>query len=276
VRPTDAEVACVACGAEYDVFIHGSKSPEVALGAKKYPTRAHCSLRPTPTRPETEPYPPGTVLYVGTKISIRIGVYSPDEGKYISPRPSNVLIFRKINDEPWERIWAGSWVIGAQYLGFELFDVAYTIDRPGTHTFYSEFQGTDIYQGCGSEIHALEVSDYSVSPEVSITATPALTVIVKDAVTKKLIEGAHVLVDTYEAFTDAEGKAVFEVVPPGTYTLWAEARNYKPVTFKPKITLTEAGMVFEIALWPIWSVALTAVGGTSVVLVGTAKAMRWI
>lgn len=127
---------------------------------------------------------------------------------------------------------------------------------------------------CGAEYDVLV--HRSKSREVAITASPALTVIVKDAVTKKLIEGAHVLVDMFEAFTDVEGKAVFDAIPPGTYEIWAEAGDYKPVTFKPTITLTEAGMVKEIALWPIWSVALGAVGGTTLVLVGSAKALGWI
>ena len=273
VRPTDAEVECKSCGSIYDVLIHGSVSPEKALSAEKSPTRIIIYLQFPDTTSEISP---GYIMRVGEGVKIksilewqdRAGLWRWVVGAKMG---ANLSVRHRLNTGAWQTIFTGKPPADSGW-----FDRTYTITKAGTHTWKTEYPGDEIYAGCGSEIHALEVSHYAISPEVSLTASPALTVIVKDAVTKKLIEGAHVLVDAYEAFTDADGKAVFEVIPPGTYMIWAEARDYKPVTFKPKITLTEAGMVFEIALWPIWSVALAAVGGTSVVLVGTAKAMRWI
>ena len=270
VRSTDAEVECEACGAQYDVLIHGSKTREVAIGAEKYPVDAKIYLGPSPMGPGVSPYPPGSIVKVGTKITIRIGLLSTEEGIWITSQGKDASVYHRLNTGAWERIYVAGWVVE------ETHDIPHTIPKAGTHTFYMEWPGTAKYAGCGSKIHSLEVAHYGVSPEVSLEASPALTVIVKDAVTKKLIEGAHVLVDAYEAFTDVEGKAVFDAIPLGTYTIWAEAKEYKPVTFKPKITLTELGEVVEIGLWPIWSVALAGVTAASVITVGAAKLVGWI
>jgi len=262
-----AVAVCPNCGAEYDVIRHGrrgdfSKSAEVAVGAKQYPTTMHCSLRPYPTTPATEPYPPGTVLYVGQTITVRMGIYSPDEGKYISPLPQNVTLWHKLDTGAWEKLWVGGWALDP---AFPLFDWAYKLAKAGTHTFYAEWPGTDVYAGCEESVHGL--ADYAVSSEVSLEALPALTVIVKDMVFKKPIQGAKVVVDTNEAVTDSSGMAVFDMLAPGTYTLIVSARDYKSET--RTVILTAAGVVAEVHLLHLAAIALglVAVGSVGVVVV---------
>jgi hypothetical protein len=239
---------------------------EVALGAKQYPTQMKIYLGPSPMGPGVQPYPPGTVLYVGTTITIRVGVYSPDEGKWISPLPQNVLIYRKIDAGAYERIWAGSWT------ATDTFDVSYKLAKAGTHTFYAEFPGTDVYAGCEETVHGLRVtggSDYGASPEVSVEALPALTVIVKDMIMKKPVVGAKVVIDTTEAITDDLGMAVFEALTSGTYTLTVSARDYKSAS--RTIDFTTAGKVEEVHLLPMWAIAAGVVGAGSVGLVVAVK-----
>ena len=280
VRSTDTEVSCQTCGSVYDVIVHPKRiiSPELGVTtAQKYPTQQLMYLQ----FPDTVTQVPETyVFFVGESVKIRAilerNVARPGEpadwrGVRGRDMGANLSVKHRVNTRPWETIFAGKPPADGFY-----FDNTYRLAVSGTHSFQVTYPGDDVLAACPSSTHSLTVhSRRIISPEVgTVTALPALTVRVLNAITKKPIDGARVLVDTYEAFTDAEGNAIYEVIPLGTYSIWAEARDYKPVTFKPKITLTEAGAVVDVPLWPLWSVGLAVVGGASILTLGATKAAR--
>lgn len=104
-------------------------------------------------------------------------------------------------------------------------------------------------------------SVFGVSPEVSVIVAPNLTVRVRNAVTKKLIEGTKVTVNANEATTDASGLAIFPELPAGTYRITASKSGYKSVSKTVTFTI---GEVIDITLWPWWIIGLGVVGGTAV------------
>lgn len=266
-----AIAVCSNCGAEYDVIKrHGrgradfGASSQLSIGAKQFPTSEKIYLGPYPMGPGIQPFPPGTVLYVGTKITVRMGIYSTDEGKFISPNPAPVTLWHKLDAAAWEKLWVGGWAAA------DVFDFTYTLPKSGTHTFYIEWPGTDVYAGCEGGVHAKVLSgDYGSSLEVSLQVQPALTVVVKDIVTKKQIVGAKVVVDTTEAVTDDSGTAIFDGLASGTYTLTVSARDYKSES--RTIDLTMLGKVEEVHLLPMWAIAAGVVGASSVGLVVALK-----
>jgi hypothetical protein len=124
-----------------------------------------------------------------------------------------------------------------------------------------------------AEIPLLYENVFGASPEASITVSYALTVTVKDAITRKPVVGATVTVDGNVAATDETGTAVFEKIPPGTYTV--EIRHPSYLSKKFSITLTELGESREVALIPLWSIgAGIALGGVTLTLAIT-KALKW-
>lgn len=100
---------------------------------------------------------------------------------------------------------------------------------------------------------------YGVSPEVAVYVSPALTIKVKDAIFKKPIKGAVVLADTNSATTDETGTAMFQTLPPGTYTVKVTHPAYMPKT--GTVTITEAGALKEVTLWPYWIIPAGIGGG---------------
>lgn len=102
---------------------------------------------------------------------------------------------------------------------------------------------------------------FGVSPEVSVIVAPNLTVKVKDAVTKKPIEGAKVTVNTAEATTDASGLAVFPELPAGTYKVTVSKSGYKGWS---KTVTFEVGALIDVSLWPWWSIGLGIVGASAI------------
>ena len=104
---------------------------------------------------------------------------------------------------------------------------------------------------------------YGVSPEASVYAASALTIKVKDAILKKPIKGAIVLADTNTATTDETGTATFELLPPGTYTVKVTHPAYMPKT--GTVTITEAGALKEVTLWPYWIIPAGIGGGFALV-----------
>ena len=99
---------------------------------------------------------------------------------------------------------------------------------------------------------------FGVSPEVSINVAAALTIVVKDAIFKKPIKDAIILADTNTATTDETGTATFELLPPGTYTVKVTHPAYMPKT--GTVTITEAGTLKEVTLWPYWVIP-AGIGG---------------
>jgi len=114
---------------------------------------------------------------------------------------------------------------------------------------------------------------YSKSPKVIINVAYALTVTVKDAITKKPIQGAALLINTYSATTDETGKAVFPTIPPGTYTLRITHPSYLPKTIT--ITLTEAGEAREVTLWPYWIIPAGMGAAFAAIVIGAKLAGYW-
>ena len=99
---------------------------------------------------------------------------------------------------------------------------------------------------------------YGVSETKTVYVYPALTIKVKNAVTKKPIKDAIILADTNTATTDETGTATFELLPPGTYTVKVTHPAYMPKT--GTVTITEAGALKEVTLWPYWIIP-AGIGG---------------
>jgi len=261
---------CQSCGAEYDVIRHGrgrgdfSKTAEVQMTANKIPTEARIYLWDSTRTKRME----GQTVFVGTSIIITVGVFIPSAGQWLTGQPIN--IWRKLDTGTWENLGP----VAPSSTGVGTFDKGMTFLKSGLYTFYAEYLGNDQYAGCEETVHALSVDgqEFSASPQVSMTASPALTVIVKDAVFKKPIEGATVSVDASEVVTDAVGTAVFDTLAPGTYTLTVSARDYKSET--RKVDLTTAGMVVEVGLWHLGLIALGIAGGGAVGIVVAHKVTR--
>jgi len=265
----DGDVAkCLGCGAEYDVVRHGrrgdfSKSAEVSVNAQKKATEMRIYLfNPA----ETERLE-GKTVTVGTVVRVISSLWR--EPWYTTLYAKRHIIYHRLNTGTWERI-----IDATSQPGFNEIGVDYTIRQAGKHTFYAEFPGDDEYLGCPSEVHGMRVQaqDHGVSPEVSVEALQALTVLVKDMVFKKPIEGAKVSVNTTVALTDASGIAVFDALAPGSYTLSVSASDYKSET--RSIDLTEAGKVEEVHLLPLWAIAAGVVGVGAVGIVVAHKALK--
>ena len=99
---------------------------------------------------------------------------------------------------------------------------------------------------------------YGTSPIVTVNVAAALTIVVKDAIFKKPIKDAIILADTNTATTDETGTAIFELLPPGTYTVKVTHPAYMPKT--GTVTITEAGALKEVTLWPYWVIP-AGIGG---------------
>lgn len=123
------------------------------------------------------------------------------------------------------------------------------------------------------EIPLLYENVFGVSTTKIIYAEYALTVTVKEAITKKSVVGATVTVDTTEKATDEKGAAIFETLAPGTYTVEVKHSSYLSKSFS--VTLTEAGEVREVTLTPLWSIGLGVVGGGIALTVAITKALKW-
>jgi len=124
-----------------------------------------------------------------------------------------------------------------------------------------------------AEIPLIYENVFGKTPVVGINVAYALTITVKDAVTKKPVVGATVTVNTNTVATDETGKAIFDTLPPGTYTV--EIRHPDYWTKKFSITLTEAGEAREVTLIPLWSIGLGIVGGGIVLTLAVTKALKW-
>ena len=104
---------------------------------------------------------------------------------------------------------------------------------------------------------------YGTSESRSVYVAYALTIKVKDAITKKPIKDAIILADTNTATTDETGTATFELLPPGTYTVKVTHPAYMPKT--GTVTITEAGALKEVTLWPYWVIPAGIGGGFALV-----------
>jgi len=265
----DGDVAtCQSCGAEYDVIRHGqsrdfSTSPEVSLNAQKIPTvflADEVDLRDPATGASIK----GTSRYIGSKVQVW-GILSEDRPGYAGVGGRTVRVMKKVGAGAYAEVAK----VTTNAFGEAIYDDTLTAD--GLTTYQLKFEGDATYAGCDSYVHSLKVNG-SVSPEVSIEAQPALTVIVKDIIFKKPIEGARVVIDAFEAVTDTSGMATFDALSPRTYTLTVSARDYKSET--RTVELTAAGMVVEVHLIHIGAIALGIVGVASVGLVVLHKVLK--
>lgn len=261
---------CQGCGAEYDVIKHGrgrdfSKSVERAVNAQKYPTRVIFYLQ----RSDGVDID-GTTQYVGLGIRLRpVLEYQGADAVWRWLSSKNMDIYHRLDTGAWEKL--GTVTQGASGV---YGDYNTTLPVAGKHTYYAEFPGDAYYAGCPSAVHGLTVDaqEFSVSPEVSVEALPALTVLVKDMFFKKPIEGAKVTIDTTEATTDASGMAVFDALASGTYTLTVSTRDYKSES--RTVDLTMLGKVEEVHLLPMWAIAAGVVGAGAVGIVVAHKVTR--
>lgn len=105
---------------------------------------------------------------------------------------------------------------------------------------------------------------FGTSPQVSVIVAPNLTVLVKDKISGKAIEGAKVTVDTEEKVTLASGLAVYGELPVGTYEITVSKGGYKG--WKKKVTF-EPGTIIEAGLWPWWVFGAGAVAATGVAII---------
>jgi len=268
----DGNIAvCQSCGAEYDVIRHVrgrdfSKSVEKAVNAQKKATRVTFYIQdPTNTTEWT-----GQTLFVGQQVRLRaILEWQGLDGVWRALSGKAIYFYHKVGAGAYEEV-AHSIPVAPNVFA----DSIYTLAVPGSHTFYAEFKGDSEYAGCSFEGHALAIDrqEFSVSPELSVNAQPALSVIVKDMIFKKPIEGARVTMDTFEAFTDALGMATFGALPPGTYTVTISARDYKSET--RKVELIAIGLVVEVNLIHLGAIVLAIAGGTSVGLVVAYHALK--
>jgi len=255
-----------SCGAEYDVIRHGrrgdfSKSIEVAVNAQKRATDTKIYLWNEALTERME----DKTVFTGTTIVTRVGIYSPGEGKWVTGRTINV--YHKIDTGAPEVS-----TVTPSATGPGTADLKWWLTKGGKHTFWADWPGDEYYAGCGSEVHAMHIGDYSLSPEVSVNAQPALTVIVKDALFRKPVEGAKVVVDAVEAVTDASGMASFATLAPSTYTLLVSAKDYKSTS--RTVDLTVAGQAVEVGLWHVGVIALGLVGGAGVGVVVAHQALK--
>jgi len=266
-RSTDVEVSCPSCGSVYDVLIHGSKSREVGVTAEKKETRVLVDdLKDYDTGAVIE----GATVKVGTRVLFVGALYTEPFYTPLSGKP--VTVYHRLNTGPWEKlatITTGSQA-GQPSHGFY---IIYEIPKAGSHSFYAEFAGDEMYAGCPSKIHGMLAhgsAHYGVSREVGVTAAPALTVHVKNLVTKKPIAGASVEVNAFEEVTDETGRAVFDAIPPGSYAIRVSAPNF--ISALRRIELTEAGQVVTISLIPLWTIPAGLFGvGAGIGIVAVSK-----
>ena len=104
---------------------------------------------------------------------------------------------------------------------------------------------------------------------MQVSAAPALTVVVKDAVLKKPIQGALVSVDSSQDYTDSTGTATFPTLSAGNYTISVSSGPY--ISKSVGVTLTEAGQIVEVELIPVILVAAAVVvaAGAGIAAVST-------
>jgi len=100
-----------------------------------------------------------------------------------------------------------------------------------------------------------------------ISAYPASSVQVLDAITKKPIQNAKVKINTTEKLTDSLGLAVLDV-PDGLYTLSISHPSYWSKTLKITLPMTEP---LKAELIPLWAIGLGIVAGATVVTAVIAK-----
>lgn len=261
-NPEAKVVACQACGSEYQVVKkHYSKSTEKSVTATKIPTRIIIYLQDVPGGSEVT----GKTFPVGTTINVRCVLEWQDSaGVWRWLLGKKIAIYHR-HDSAVDKDYEGTPTSNGYY------DLSERLYVAGVHTFWAEFLGDDTYAGC-EQVEGLSVQEFSVSPEKSLVAGAALSVLVKDFVTKKPIAGAHVRADTFEAVTDESGTAVFAGLAAGSYLVKAEKSWY--VSADKRVELTEAGAAVDLSLIPIWvfPAGMLVVGG--LIFIGT-KAFKW-
>ena len=114
---------------------------------------------------------------------------------------------------------------------------------------------------------------YGTSGTVSIIATPALTVIVKEHITHTPLVGATVSVDSNQATTDQTGTVVFSQLAAGTYTITVNASGHLPAS--APVTITNTGQVAYVYLVPLIALVAGGVGLVGALMVIGAKLVHW-
>ena len=123
-----------------------AKSPEKKVVAAKIPTRfAWLSLL---NEDATEVLEDKTV-YVGTVVRIAAYLqYQKPDGTWASleNKKGSVRFYHKLDNGAWEDLGTGDTPRSPS-----LYEKLYTLSKAGTHTFYAEFPGDDIYEGCSKQ-----------------------------------------------------------------------------------------------------------------------------
>jgi len=151
VYPSDEEVSCPACGAEYDVLIHGVKSPTVQVVGLSPPITetmfAAFDVNPKSGRP------PFIVTIEGSLTDV---YGNPLAGKTINIYRNGVFLKSKSTG------YAG-------YAGY--FKTDDTVMYVGTYDYYAEFPGDDVY--ASSKSWAVRVvASVGVATALTIAASP--------------------------------------------------------------------------------------------------------
>ena len=112
-----------------------AKSGEAVVTGQKKPTKMFMFLFDEAGIIRQE----GKTLYVGTKILIRTALMR---------EPWNTSLDRKIH-RIYHRLNTGAWTkIADKTATYNFIEHLFTIEKAGTHSFYAEFPGDAVYEGC--------------------------------------------------------------------------------------------------------------------------------
>lgn len=121
-----------------------SRSVDAAVTAQKRPTESKIYLWNEAKTERME----GKTVYTGTVIYVRVGIFSPTEGKFIGDRTIN--IYRKVGTgEPFK---VGT-VTSNETPG--TVDFKQILMDAGIITYYCEFTGDALYEGCSKAVQLL-------------------------------------------------------------------------------------------------------------------------
>lgn len=119
-----------------------AKSVEKKVTATKIPTRVKIYLQIDHTDIS------GTTQRVGTAITIRsVLEYQGTDGVWRWLSNKNINVYHQLDTGTWEKIGSPKQGSPGAYA-----DLSYTLNKAGTHTFYSEFPGDATYAGCSKAV----------------------------------------------------------------------------------------------------------------------------
>lgn len=124
------------------------KTPEVTIAAQKKPTAIYIYLWDEGRRDRRE----GQTVFVGTTIRVEASLWEKLNGLTgLLGKP--IKIYHRLEPGAWEEVFSGTPNVAA--LGPNWYLKTYTVPKAGTHIFYAEFFGDDVYEGCLKEVRTL-------------------------------------------------------------------------------------------------------------------------